>query len=151
LASLGHPSKFQRVSRLGSVTALHSNSGRQPNFAASDRGRHLHSAGRPSRWALAHISSLIIFRYLVRNRTRVLFFVIQLTPNKWSKCTAQSYSPGGANVHPNLIHTSLAHPSPHPKRHLDRFNRFAWLTIVTVRPTDNATPSVAIDRIYVVL
>jgi len=32
-----------------------SSSGRQPNFAASNRGRHLRSAGRPSRWALAHI------------------------------------------------------------------------------------------------
>ena len=29
--SLGHPSKFQQVSRLGSVTARHSTSGRQPN------------------------------------------------------------------------------------------------------------------------
>jgi len=55
LASLGHTCKFQRVSRLGSVTARHSSSGRQPNFAALDRGRHLYSAGRPSRWALAHI------------------------------------------------------------------------------------------------
>ena len=57
LASLGHPCKFQRVSRLGSVTARHSNSGHQPNFAALNRGRHLYSAGRPSRSALAHISS----------------------------------------------------------------------------------------------
>ena len=32
-----------------------SSSGRQPNFAALNRGRHLCSAGRPSRWALAHI------------------------------------------------------------------------------------------------
>jgi len=32
-------------------------SGRQPNFAALNRGRHLYSAGRPSRWALAHTSS----------------------------------------------------------------------------------------------
>ena len=55
--SLGHPCKFQRVSRLGSVTARHCGSGRQRNFAALDRGRHLYSAGRPSRWALAHISS----------------------------------------------------------------------------------------------
>jgi len=54
LASLGHPSKFQRVSRLGNVTARHS-SGHQPNFAALSRGRHLYSAERPSRWALAHI------------------------------------------------------------------------------------------------
>ena len=28
---------------------------RQPNFAALNRGRHQCSAGRPSRWALAHI------------------------------------------------------------------------------------------------
>jgi len=49
---LGHPCKFQRVSRLGSVTARQSSSGRQPNFAVLNRGRHLYSAGRPSRWAL---------------------------------------------------------------------------------------------------
>jgi len=52
--SFRHPCKFQRVSRLGSVTARHS-SGRQPDFAALNRERHLCSAGRPSRWALAHI------------------------------------------------------------------------------------------------
>ena len=28
--------------------------------AALNRGRHLYSAGRPSRWALAHISSVVI-------------------------------------------------------------------------------------------
>jgi len=112
LASLGHPSKFQRVSRLGFVTAATSLNGSQPNFArclavswagalyihfrgllprrnfatckihfaskscallllaallhgtqvvgvsqtvALSRGRHLYAAGRPSRWALAHI------------------------------------------------------------------------------------------------
>ena len=59
LASFGHSSKFQRVSRLGSVTARHLSSGRQPNFAALNRGRHLHSAERPSRWALAHILVLM--------------------------------------------------------------------------------------------
>ena len=37
-------------------------SGRQPNFAALNRGRYLCSAGRPSRWALAHISSLCILQ-----------------------------------------------------------------------------------------
>jgi len=36
-------------------TARQSSSGRQPNFAAFSRGRHLHLAGRPSRWASAHI------------------------------------------------------------------------------------------------
>ena len=30
-------------------------SGRQPNFAALNRGRHLCSTGQPSRWAMAHI------------------------------------------------------------------------------------------------
>ena len=38
----------------------HSSSGRQPNFAALNRRRHLYSAGRPSRWALA----LILYFYL---------------------------------------------------------------------------------------
>jgi len=52
---LGHPCKFQRVSRLGSVTTRHSSSGRQPKFAALNRVCRLYSAGRPSRWALAHI------------------------------------------------------------------------------------------------
>jgi len=57
--SLGHPSTFRRVSRLGSVTAWHCSNGRQPNFAALNRGHHLHSAGRPSRWALAHILVMV--------------------------------------------------------------------------------------------
>jgi len=51
----GHPSEFQRVLRLGFVTAATSLTGRQPHFAALNRGRHLYSAGRSSRWALAHI------------------------------------------------------------------------------------------------
>jgi len=53
--------KFQRLSRLGSVTAWQSSSEHQPNFAALNRRRHLRSAGRPSRWALAHI--LVRFRF----------------------------------------------------------------------------------------
>jgi len=47
--TLGHHCKFQWVSRLCSVTAQQSSSGRQPNFAALNRGRHLCSAGWPSR------------------------------------------------------------------------------------------------------
>jgi len=62
LASLGHSSKFQWISSLGSVTAWHSSSGCQPNFVALNRGRHLCSAGRTSRWALAHILVIIAFR-----------------------------------------------------------------------------------------
>ena len=51
--------QISTTSRLGSVTAWPSSSGRQPNFAALNRGRHLYLAGRPSRWALAHI--LVVF------------------------------------------------------------------------------------------
>jgi len=58
--SFRHPYEFQRVSRLGRVTARCSSSGRQPNFAALNSGRHLYSAERPSRWALAHILVIII-------------------------------------------------------------------------------------------
>jgi len=60
LASLGHPCKCQRVSRLGSVTARHCSSGHQPNFVALNKGRHLYSTGRPSRWALAHILVILL-------------------------------------------------------------------------------------------
>jgi len=67
LVSLGHPCKLQRVSRLGSVTARHSSSGRQPNFAALNRGRQLYSAGRPSRWALAHILVARTLQFLTQH------------------------------------------------------------------------------------
>ena len=53
------------------VTARHSSSGGQPNFAALNRARHLYSAGRPSRLALAHISSCCCF-----TTTLLLVFVI---------------------------------------------------------------------------
>ena len=53
------PCKFQCVSRLGIVTARQSSSGHQPNIAALNIGRHQYSAGRPSRWAFAHILVLI--------------------------------------------------------------------------------------------
>jgi len=47
-----------------SVTARHSSSGCQPNFAAFRRRRYPYSAGRPSRGASAHILVLIwFFRY----------------------------------------------------------------------------------------
>jgi len=63
----GTPANFQRFSRLGSVTTWHSSSGRQPNFAALNRRRHLYSEGRPSRWALAHIQVLFFSFFSVRH------------------------------------------------------------------------------------
>jgi len=41
----------------------HCSSGRQPNFAALNRGRHLYLAGWPSRWALAHI--VVFFSFFI--------------------------------------------------------------------------------------
>jgi len=52
--SLRYRCKFQLVSRIGSVTAWHLVVG-VSQTAALNRGRHLRSAGWPSRWALAHI------------------------------------------------------------------------------------------------
>jgi len=54
----GIPSNFNGVCVLAAL--LHGTCGRQPNFAALNRRRHLYSAGRPSRWALAHILVIII-------------------------------------------------------------------------------------------
>jgi len=53
-------------SYIGSVSARHSSSERQPNFAALSRGRQLYSAGRPSRWAsrCPH-SSLFLFSFSI--------------------------------------------------------------------------------------
>jgi len=52
----GTSANFDRFRVLAAL--LHGpSSGRQPNFAALNRGLHLYPAGRPSRWALAHISS----------------------------------------------------------------------------------------------
>jgi len=51
----GTSSNFNRFCVLAMCYCTASSSGRQPNFAALNRGRHLYSAGQPSRWALAHI------------------------------------------------------------------------------------------------
>jgi len=49
------PVNFNGFRVLAAFSARHSSSGRQPNFAALNRGRRLYSAGRSSRWTLAHI------------------------------------------------------------------------------------------------
>jgi len=54
----GTPANFNGFRVLAAL--LHGNQvQREPNFAALNRGRHLCSAGRPSGWALAHISSYV--------------------------------------------------------------------------------------------
>ena len=57
---MGHPCKFQWVSRL-MAALLHGTLVSVSQTAALNRGCHLYSAGRPSRWALAHIIVLSIF------------------------------------------------------------------------------------------
>jgi len=52
----GTPTNFNGFRILAAQRyCAHSSSGRQPNFVALNRGRHLNSAERPSRCALAHI------------------------------------------------------------------------------------------------
>ena len=71
--SLRHPCKFQRLFASWQRYCTASSGGRQPNFAALNRGRHLCSAGRPSRWALAHIlvhlKSAQVWHVLTRDHT----------------------------------------------------------------------------------
>ena len=60
-------------SYIGSVTARHSSSGHQSNFAAFGRGHHLYLAGRPSHWASAHI--------LVRHDLFSVLYQLPLVPS----------------------------------------------------------------------
>jgi len=75
LASLGHRSRFQPVSRLGSVTAQHSSSGRaSAKLCGVEQRRHLYLAEWPSRWALAHI--LVISTMLILKAVKWRFWVL---------------------------------------------------------------------------
>jgi len=51
----GAPQQISSGFRVLAVLLHGTSSRRQPNFAALNRGRHLYSAGRPSRLALVHI------------------------------------------------------------------------------------------------
>ena len=55
-----------------SVTARHSSSGRQRNFAALNRGHHQYSAGWPSRLALAHILVLTFYSLRVLSKSNII-------------------------------------------------------------------------------
>ena len=59
----GTPANFNGFRVLAAL--LHGTlAGRQPNFAALNRRRHLYSTGRPSCWALAHISRFYCYFYI---------------------------------------------------------------------------------------
>ena len=80
---LGTPAHFNGF-RVLAVLLHGTSSGRQPNFAALNRGRHLFSAGRRLRWALTHILvTLSINRDLFA--LKILETYVYQTTNKWSK------------------------------------------------------------------
>ena len=66
LASLGTTTNFNGF-RVLAALLRGTSSGRQPNFAAFNRGRHLYSAGRPSHWALTYFLVLSVV-FIVINR-----------------------------------------------------------------------------------
>ena len=94
LASLGHPCKFQPVSHLGSVTAWHSSSGRQPNCGVEQRAPHdfaahgfCHSA--PAVWnslpeTVLDSSSLTLFK------SRLKPHLFHLAYNDWHELTCSA-------------------------------------------------------------
>jgi len=64
----GTPANFNGFRVLAALYCTASSCGRQPNFAALNRGCYLCSAGRPSRWALAHISSFVFMSSFYRHQ-----------------------------------------------------------------------------------
>jgi len=78
--------------------------------------------------------------YSSRQKVPIIYNGTTFAPSKLSL--------GGSG--PHIIHGSWAHPSPQPKRHLDRFSRSCRAHCrPTDRQTDHATRSVTIGRIYV--
>jgi len=79
----GTPAKFNGFASWQRYCTA-SSSGHQPNFAALNRGRHLCSAGQPSRWALAHILGIVKFSFHG--------YVVCMLP-LWRNTIKESYRP----------------------------------------------------------
>jgi len=77
-------------SNIGSVTARHSSSGRQPNFAALNRGRQLYSAGRPSRLALIHILAGFLVCVLEHKLITLVIGLLVLCPHSLTRHRAST-------------------------------------------------------------
>ena len=82
---------FATKACLGSITVRHSSSWRQPNFAALNRGRRLYSAGRPLRWALAHISSGMRVTVTTEDSHFVLDVGSDATTEKWPPLDLENF------------------------------------------------------------
>jgi len=95
----GTPANFNGFRFLAAL--LHSQT------ATLNRGSHLYSAGRPSRWALAHISSSVLF--LTRIKSSGAF--VRRPPNPLSRCQLVRWfgrhSPGSSTAH--LLGVVLQH------------------------------------------
>jgi len=72
------------LSYIGSVAARHLSSGSEPNCAALSTRRHLYSAGRPSRWALAHILVAFCFFFAF---SCLLYFTVFICVCIWLFCS----------------------------------------------------------------
>jgi len=72
-------------SRIGSVTARQSSSRREPNFAGLTTGRHLYSAGRPSRWALAHIIVCLFIYSFIYSTSSTTDFPWAMRCGEWTE------------------------------------------------------------------
>ena len=71
---------------IGSVTARHSSSGCQPNFTELNRGRHLYLAGRPLRWASAHILVMFVIHNQCNKTNNVLNDKFNNNQPFWNFC-----------------------------------------------------------------
>jgi len=111
----GTPDKFERVSHFGTVTARHSSSGRQPNFAALSRGRHLYSEGRPSRWALAHILVSLLnrfFEFWPMYPILMYYFELVRTWPRETSAQATTLATSLTKNHRQALSAYAAHPHP---------------------------------------
>ena len=135
-----------------------SSSGRQPNFAALNRGRHLYSAGRPSRLALAHISSVRYvskqsrhtFRFFSVNVVQFFNTTIRGTLTAEDRCGRRGCR-AGDDLHKlrdmccedsHIFNSSSSRPSPTGVRRLHRRRTISifvacWTTSADVRQLAN--------------
>ena len=95
--SLGHPSKFQRVLPLRSITARQSSSGCQPNFAVLNRGRMAITLGISphSSYCLSCTEEFVQLMFMVKWACIcVIFWYFQLLSSllvDWAKTKSRTW------------------------------------------------------------
>jgi len=93
----GTPANFSGFRVLAAL--LHgTTSGPQPNFAVLNRGRHLYSAGRPSRRALAYILVLSCFFFFLSFFPRLISAVAHWVSTILLHCESKK------TIHYNIVH-----------------------------------------------